>query len=160
MTEIVDQSMALLISDGAVRELEKFSLVTVKTMLKHIFTLKETVYAYDKGKSGDTLYEAHVIKLKEDASGLKYFVKYRGYKKSHNKWLSSNEMMKQTVRNKFKFLKSRTLLPASKPQSAEIKKITLWRTMQKWLLVSAKQEEDKEDIVGLCSSSASDGVER
>ena len=59
-----------------------------KTPKPVIFTVKEPVYAYDKSKSGDVLYEAQVIKMKEDTTGcLKYWVQYKGYKKSHNKWL-------------------------------------------------------------------------
>jgi len=74
-----------------------------------IFTVKEPVYAYDKSKSGDVLYEAQVIKMKEDTTGcLKYWVQYKGYKKSHNTWLPSNEIMKQTKLNRAKYLKSRS----------------------------------------------------
>jgi hypothetical protein len=72
------------------------------------FEVTERVFAYDKGKSGDVLCEAQVLKLKEDSAGcLKYWVQYKGYKKSHNQWLSAEDMMKQTKQNRVRFEKSR-----------------------------------------------------
>jgi len=94
----------------------------VETPTPIMFTVKETVYAYDKGKSGDVLYEAQVIKFKEDAGSLKYFVQYKGYKKSHNKWLSTNEIMKQTKQNHAKYLKSRSQSSLTSKPSAKTTK--------------------------------------
>jgi hypothetical protein len=85
---------------------EKRSLDDNKSTPAITFTLKEAVFAYDKTKSG-VLYEAQVIKVKEGDDCLIYYVQYKGYKKSHSKWLSPDEMMKQTKRNHAKFLKSR-----------------------------------------------------
>lgn len=75
------------------------------------FAIKEFVYAYDKRKSGGVLYEAQVIKIKTDASdGLKYWVHYKGYKKSHNNWLPSNEILKRSKLNRVMYLNSRSQL--------------------------------------------------
>jgi len=73
------------------------------------FAIKEYVYAYDKSKSGGVLYEAQVINMKTDATGcLKYWIHYKGYKKSHNKWLPSNEILKQNKLNRDMYRKSRS----------------------------------------------------
>jgi len=96
-----------------------------KTPKPVIFTVKEPVYAYDKSKSGDVLYEAQVIKMKEDTTGcLKYWVQYKGYKKSHNKWLPSDEIMKQTKLNRAKYLKSRSQLSLTSKPSTTTKTTT------------------------------------
>lgn len=58
---------------------EKCSLDHNKPTPVITFTLKEAVYAYDKNKSGDVLYEAQVIKVKEGDDCLKYLVHYNGY---------------------------------------------------------------------------------
>ena len=85
------------------------SLPRKETPRPDTFGIKEFVYAYDKRKSGGVLYEAQVIKMKTDASdGLKYWVHYKGYKKSHNKWLPSKEILKQNKLNRVMYLKSRS----------------------------------------------------
>lgn len=73
------------------------------------FAIKELVYAYDKRKSGGVLYEAQVIKIRTDAlDDLEYWVHYKGYKKSHSKWLPSKEILKQNKLNRVMYLKSRS----------------------------------------------------
>jgi len=56
------------------------------------FNVKEKIYAWDKYH----LYEAKVLKVKEDARDgcAKYLVHYKGYSKNHDKWLTSNSMLK------------------------------------------------------------------
>lgn len=56
------------------------------------FSVKEKIYAWDKYH----LYEAKVLKAKEDARDgcAKYLVHYKGYSKNHDKWLTSNSMLK------------------------------------------------------------------
>lgn len=83
------------------------SPVRISSRRRQTFELMEKVFAYDKTKSG-VLYEAQVIKVKEgDDCCLKYFVHYKGYKESHRKWLSAEEMMKMTAANRIQFDKSR-----------------------------------------------------
>ena len=97
-----------------------------------MFIVNEIVYAYDKGKSGGVLYEARVIELKEDAAGcLKYLMKYKGYKKSHNRWLSAEEMMKQTKRNHVTYLKSRSQSSLTSMPSAKTTRIQTLATKSK-----------------------------
>ena len=71
------------------------------------FGVSEKIFAYDKNKSGDVLYEAEVISVKEDAAGVKCYIQYKGYKKRHNKWLGAEELLKETKSNRIKFEKSR-----------------------------------------------------
>ena len=72
------------------------------------FQVKEKVFAPDKKKSTSVLYEATIIKLKEDVAGcLRYQVQYKGYKKSHNQWLDAEDLMKETRHNRILFEKSR-----------------------------------------------------
>jgi len=58
------------------------------------FHADETIFARDRG----VLYEAKVLKCQYDGRqhGWKYHVHYLGFKKSHDKWLSTNDMMKIT----------------------------------------------------------------
>lgn len=94
--------------DGKAPQVKVASQHEKETARPVIFAIKENVYAYDKGKSGNVLYDAQVIKTKKDKAGcLRYYVRYCGYKKSHNQWLSSNEIMKRTELNRVIYLNSR-----------------------------------------------------
>ena len=94
---------------GKVPQGKVASLHKKETPMPVKFAIKESVYAYDKVKSGSVLYEAQVIKTKEDKTGgLRYYVLYKGYKKCHNRWLPPNEIMKQTKLNRTMYLKSRS----------------------------------------------------
>ncbi|KAL7550496.1 hypothetical protein ACHAWF_017577 [Thalassiosira exigua] len=71
----------------------------------------EGIFAFDRG----VLYEARVTHSKPDprtAGGVRYRVHYLGYRKSHDRWLSSNEMRKDTPANRRAYRKIRAKLEA------------------------------------------------
>ena len=68
------------------------------------YDVNDKIYSWDRG----TLYEAKVLKKKcqeehdgdmAATEGWKYLVHYFGYKKSHDRWLTSSDMMKMTAAN-------------------------------------------------------------
>ncbi|KAL7552079.1 hypothetical protein ACHAWF_015295 [Thalassiosira exigua] len=59
------------------------------------FDVDEKIFAYDR----EVLYEARIMKCKECPDGVRYHVHYLGYKKCHDKWLSSVDMLKWTPSN-------------------------------------------------------------
>jgi len=80
------------------------------------FRVNEKIFAWD----GGALYEAKVLKCQEDYQqqhGWKYHVHYLGYKKSHDPWLTSIDMMKTTQLNCEFYCKSRSLTWEDEVQS-------------------------------------------
>lgn len=68
------------------------------------FDTNEKIFAWDKGH----LYEAKVQKCKIVMGEVKYYVHYSGYKKSHDRWLISHEMLKDTPSSR-KFYENQVL---------------------------------------------------
>ncbi|KAL9187368.1 hypothetical protein ACHAXT_001471 [Thalassiosira profunda] len=59
------------------------------------YSINEGIFAWDKGH----LYEAKVLKTKE-TKGVKHLVHYLGYNKSQDRWLTIQDMMKDTSSNR------------------------------------------------------------
>ena len=74
-----------------------------KAPISEEFQVNEKVFAWNRG----ALYEARVLRRKEEDDELGYYVHCAGYKKSHNRWLTSNEMMKTTPSNRQFYCESR-----------------------------------------------------
>ena len=56
------------------------------------YSINEQVFASDKGH----LYEATVLRRRDIKDGVEYYMHFIGYKKSHERWLTSRDMIKNT----------------------------------------------------------------
>lgn len=91
------------LTDNASRQLEAFATRSLRDIWEVVyrkndascshpsttFNVKEKIFAWDRNR----LYEAKVVKMKEDPIGCtKYLVHFVGYSKNHDKWLLSSDM--------------------------------------------------------------------
>jgi hypothetical protein len=68
---------------------QSIARITTPSLAK--FDLNEKIFAWDRNH----LYDAKIVKMKVDAIGCaKYLVHYVGYPKSHDRWLTSDFMLR------------------------------------------------------------------